>query len=257
DLDFGDTIFVDSGVYNLTTNIPIGHDDSGVRIQGPTGGGLIGSAYQNFVLADSPYLYYRLGETSGTTAFDASSNHRDGTYVNGVAQGSAGGILGNTDGAASFDGINDHIQLPTGLNNFPNGITMEAWVFPTTNASFQRLFDLGTGQANNNIIVARNNASNDLFIQVYNGTTAGPSVTVGGVLFPNRWQHIAVSITAAGAVSVYWNGRLVTTGNVNPIPNATRNNNYIARSNWAVDPFYKGSIDEAAIYDKVLTSDRI
>ncbi|HEV8608216.1 MAG TPA: right-handed parallel beta-helix repeat-containing protein, partial [Tepidisphaeraceae bacterium] len=257
DLEFGDTIFVDTGVYNLTTNIPIGHEDSGIRIQGPTGAGLIGSAYQNFVLADNPSVYYRLGETSGTTAFDATANHRDGAYANGATLGAPGAIRGSTDTAASFDGVNDHVQLPTGFNSFPNGITMEAWVFPTGNSNFQRLFDLGNGQATNNIIVARNNSSNDLLVQVYNGSTVGPSVTASGVLLPNRWQHIAVTITAAGAVSIYWNGRLESTGNVNPIPNTTRNSNYIGRSNWATDPYYRGSIDEAAIYDKVLTVDRI
>jgi len=35
DLEFGDVIFVDVGTYNLSANIIIGHDDSGVRIQGP------------------------------------------------------------------------------------------------------------------------------------------------------------------------------------------------------------------------------
>ena len=39
DLEFGDVIYVDTGTYGLTTNIAIGHDDSGVRIQGPTGAG--------------------------------------------------------------------------------------------------------------------------------------------------------------------------------------------------------------------------
>jgi len=48
------------------------------------------TGYQNTVLADSPYLYYRFGESSGTTVIDSSVNGFNGTYVNGVTLGLAG-----------------------------------------------------------------------------------------------------------------------------------------------------------------------
>jgi hypothetical protein len=35
------------------------------------------------VLADSPALYARLGDTFGTTAADSSGNGNDGTYTGG------------------------------------------------------------------------------------------------------------------------------------------------------------------------------
>src|SRR6185369_11938282 len=39
------------------------------------------AAYQDVVLANNPVGYYRLEETSGTTAFDATANHFDATYA--------------------------------------------------------------------------------------------------------------------------------------------------------------------------------
>ncbi len=40
-------------------------------------------AYKDLVLEDAPVGYWRLNETSGTTAVDSSGNNRNGTYVNG------------------------------------------------------------------------------------------------------------------------------------------------------------------------------
>src|SRR5215831_14920886 len=63
------------------------------------------SAYSSAVLADHPVAYYRLGETSGTTAVDSSGNGSNGTYVGGVALGQPGALLpGDTDPAAGFNG---------------------------------------------------------------------------------------------------------------------------------------------------------
>jgi hypothetical protein len=63
------------------------------------------SAYSSAVLADSPFLYWRLGESAGTTAADASGNGRTGTYhATGVTYSVAGGIAGDADTAVTFDG---------------------------------------------------------------------------------------------------------------------------------------------------------
>lgn len=47
------------------------------RLLGAAGG----PAYAQVILADGPYAYWRLDETSGTVAADSSGNNRNGTYV--------------------------------------------------------------------------------------------------------------------------------------------------------------------------------
>ncbi|HEV8606351.1 MAG TPA: right-handed parallel beta-helix repeat-containing protein [Tepidisphaeraceae bacterium] len=258
DLSPLDTIYVDTGLYNLVTNVRVLAEDSGVTITGPTTPTLLGSEYQNVVGADSPYAYYRLGEAAGTTAFDATSNHRDGTFVNGVVLGQPGAVSGNSDTAMRLDGTNDFVQLPSGFADFSNGITMEAWVNPTNQANFSRIFNLGSGQGNDLILVGRYSTTADtLFVQTYNGTTAGTTLTFGGILDLNRWTHLAVSITQSGSVQVYKNGRLVGSGQTAALRNVTRTSNTIGKSDYPTDAYFAGGIDEAAIYDKTLSADRI
>jgi len=74
-----------------------------------------GSAYSDAVLADMPVRYYRLGDSSGTTAVDSSGNSQDGTYTGGVTLGASGAIQGDADTAATFDGTDDYVSLPVGL----------------------------------------------------------------------------------------------------------------------------------------------
>jgi hypothetical protein len=50
----------------------------------------VAGVYRSDVLADNPVGYWRLGETSGTTATDETANNHSGTYQNGVTLGAAG-----------------------------------------------------------------------------------------------------------------------------------------------------------------------
>ncbi len=75
------------------------------------GGG--SSPYSNAVLTDNPAGYWRLGETSGVTALDASSGD-NGTYTNGPTLGQPSLLAGDTaNKAVSFDGANDSVKVPS------------------------------------------------------------------------------------------------------------------------------------------------
>jgi hypothetical protein len=50
-------------------------------------------------------------------------------------------------------------------------------------------------------------------------------------------DHIAATISNAGAAKIYINGNLIASGNVN-VPNTlTRNLNYLGKSNWNGDGY--------------------
>ena len=57
--------------------------------------------YREKVVALSPVAYWRLGESSGTTAADETGNH-DGSYQNVVTLGQPGVLTGDPNTAASF-----------------------------------------------------------------------------------------------------------------------------------------------------------
>ncbi|MEX1073176.1 MAG: LamG-like jellyroll fold domain-containing protein [Chloroflexota bacterium] len=88
------------------------------------------TAYASVVASMSPTAYWRLGETSGTMADDSAGSH-DGTYVGGVTLGASGLLVGDSNKAASFDGVNDYVSVPdsTALNP-TTAVTVAAWIRP-------------------------------------------------------------------------------------------------------------------------------
>ena len=126
------------------------------------------------------------------------------------------------------------------------------WVNPSSVGSWQRLFDFGNGQQSDNVGLARVGTTNDLRLFAFSGGTDIGGVTATNVLELNKWQHIAVTISAAGAVVIYKNGVSVATGNIGVPRNITRTSNFLGRSNWNGDALFAGRMDEAAFYDRVL-----
>jgi hypothetical protein len=70
------------------------------------------SSYSTAVLASNPVSYWRLGESGGATAVDEMGTN-PGSYANGVALGGLGAVWNDSDRAASFDGVNDQVSVPS------------------------------------------------------------------------------------------------------------------------------------------------
>jgi hypothetical protein len=58
------------------------------------------------VLADQPIGYWRLGETSGTTAADSSGYQRSGIYVNAPTLGAASLLSSDPNALVRLNGAN-------------------------------------------------------------------------------------------------------------------------------------------------------
>ncbi len=89
------------------------------------GGG--GGSYNAAVLADSPLAYWRLGETSGTTAADSSGNNRSGSYVASPSLNQPGALAGDTNRAVGFNGSSQYVNVPYVAALNPAQLTVEAW----------------------------------------------------------------------------------------------------------------------------------
>ena len=251
-----DVIRVDRGVYLLSNNITVTTADSGVTIRGFTGDSN-SDQWRASVMGDGPVRYYRFGETSGTTAADSSGNNANATYANGATGGQPGALDRDADGAAAFNGTNQHVDLGTGFNSFANGFSFEAWVYPTANQNYARFFELADGPNANNVVLYRQGTTNHLGFNVWRNGSFGTEILARNVLANNTWQHIAVTQTPAGLVTIYKDGLAVATGTTNAPAAATRTKNFLGRSNFAGDAYYAGRMDEAAFYDKVLTAAQV
>ncbi|MDP9386714.1 MAG: PA14 domain-containing protein [Actinomycetota bacterium] len=248
----GEVDLPSAGQYGLTLTADGGRvfiDDKMVidRWDGP---------YRNEVLADAPRGYWRLGDARGASAALDATGAAHGAYAGGVTRGVAGALGGDSDTSASFDGVDGHVALPAGLADFSAGTAVEAWVKPTGNRAWERIFDLGNGPDADNIVFSRWDTSNDLMFYVSrNG--AGQWITAPSALVPNVWQHLAATLTPSGQATIYRNGAVVAQGSVHTPAVVTRTRNYIGRPNWAGDHYFGGQIDEAAVYSTALPAARL
>ena len=102
------------------------------------------NAYTAAVLNDSPLSYWRLDETSGTTAFDIVG-HKNGTYHNVVLNQTPGCSTIDTDPCVYLPAVGSIIPTTGVFNFFTNtsspGFTLEGWAYFTNISSgVQRLF---------------------------------------------------------------------------------------------------------------------
>ena len=90
---------------------------------------LLLSTYPMVILGDHPAAYYRLGEASGTTAFDSSGNSYTGTYLGGVSLGQPGALAGDPDTSVGFNGMDSIVDTNFQPDNL--SFTVEGWIKPT------------------------------------------------------------------------------------------------------------------------------
>ena len=195
----------------------------------------------------------------GNRASHSSAISGDGRYVTFTSDASS--LLGgDADFSTMFHATAVApfgLHLPSGFSDFSGGLTIEAWAKPQYLGNNGRIIDLGNGAASDNIILARDGKSNDLVFAIFRGTTMVSLARATGVLQMDVWQHFAVTVTPAGAVTIYKNGTAVGS-TVSQLPlNVTRRSNLVGFSNWPGDEGFAGDLDEVAIYRTPLTQARL
>lgn len=215
------------------------------------------------VLADTPRAYWRLGEASGTVARDEVGT-ANGQYRNGVQLGAPGALFGNSNTSARFDGTNDLIGMSDpasgALDIGTNDATIEAWV-------------KGGAENDRAIISKRNFFSLDPFweivvtddqsrkgqvrVNVWNGSVSrvayGPPIRVD----KEGWHHVVVLLDRDTAITIYVDGVASTTPGAFTGTLANSAELILGKSTSLFVPYYKGDLDEVALYGKLLTPARV
>jgi len=160
------------------------------------------------------------------------------------------------DGALSFNGSDQYVNLPGTPSDFSNGMTVEFWAKPTSNGSWARFFDFGNGASNNNIYLSRNDTSDSLKLGVLNAGSYIIDLDAPDGIINDEWHHYAVSIDENDAI-IYRDGIEIAKG-AGALPNnISRINNYIGRSNWSGNAYYQGYLDDFHIYSRTLSHSEI
>jgi RHS repeat-associated protein len=215
-----------------------------------------GGQYPSTVQADSPAAYWRLGESSGTSAADAGPNGNTGTYSGGYTLAQAG-ALHDASTAVAFNGST--AKVTAGVSGVPTGTaarTIEAWIRPTGNGGTIFATNAASGQKFV-VLAALIGGSWYLFTDGVNGAN---NLTLTGAEIPptGQWSHIAfVFDGTANTWRYYLNGAATKNGTFGvSINTATLTSTTIAERLDFSQPF-SGSIDELAVYPSALSAARI
>src|SRR5947209_4933502 len=206
------------------------------------------SSYAKTVAGTSGLLgYWRLGERSGTTACD-SVGKDPGSYLGTFTLGQGGAVNGDSDSAALFDGASGWVSVPA-LSSLDAGDTFsfEAWV--------------KRGSTGTNQVVASKqgsawtvaiNASDKLALQSGSTTIAASTSTITDT---SGWHQVAVT-KSGSAVHLYIDGADVT-GTVTNVTLANSTSPLAIGQSGASGSYFKGTIDEVALYNVALTASQV
>lgn len=223
--------------------------------------GAASASYSSEVLADSPVAYYRLDETSGSTAADSSGNALDGTYVNSPTLNQTGGLTGNAAvlfARASSQRVN--LGTPSALN-VTGQFTIECLYKPTsfpTGADEHMIVSHGyAGGALGYILsIQGNGGSPRLAAGSYGAASYGTGWTITG-WSTGQWKHIAAGYDGTNWKLFLDGVEVGSTGAAFGALSSAQNSYIGAYADGAVKNHGDGVIDEVALYAAWLGSTRI
>lgn len=215
------------------------------------------------VMADKPYAYYRLAETSGTTAADASGNGRNGTYSStGVSHTGNGGPCSDTPAVTTLNGsgmisTSQRIAAPG-----PTTFTEEIW-FRTTDYRGGSLIGYaatptGTPTQYDRQLYLTNSAQ--LVFGVYTGSV---KTIMSAQSYNDGAWHLATAALSSAGMKLYVDGHQVAADASVTTAESAAGYWRIGSSNfsgWPSAPTsqgFIGTVSGAAVYSTALSAARI
>lgn len=218
--------------------------------------------YGQAVFNDEPQSYWRLNEPSGATAQDTSGNSERGEYRSGVTRGTTGAIADNTDKAVTLSGNSNGLVSSQNAGTVGSSYSTELW-FRTNTNSGGKIIGFGSnksgasGSYDKHVYMTNNGR---LVFGVWNNTP--DTVTSTQAYNDNAWHHL-VAAQGPGGMALYVDGDKVASNAVatsQPYSGYWRIGGDQIGGSWPDSPsslYFKGSVDEAAVYPYALSEARI
>jgi Concanavalin A-like lectin/glucanases superfamily len=222
--------------------------------------------YDQVIRSYGPASYWRLNESSGTTAANQVSGGNTLSYTS-TTLGQAGAVVGGK--SVLMNGTSSYIISainPAFLNITGTALTMTCWVFPLASGNYQTLMSYSNSQGTNNRQYAMflGQVTSNIYVDIFNGTNGPPgNVAISTAWAVNAWNHIVVTYNGTNA-TVYLNGKSVGSAaapsaivaNTNPAMFVgTETSTGISSPTPVL--VLDGRIAEAAVFAKVLTAGQI
>lgn len=230
------------------------------------GGGGGGSSYYEEVMADNPVVYWRLGEASGTSAFDSSGNNKTALYREPAETVSCPGLItSDVDTAIDLPGTATSSQV--GLYYAGNTVVFSSsWSIDMLLRPDSAPALTGVGIiAQMGIPVGTNYPEIDVYdrgggsysIRVMNSGVSQLILTTDTWTYGNP-MHLCIRQVGGGALEVYVDGVIRGSTSWNYAGNAGEVRVGCGAFNGTSDSYpYAGVIDEVAMYPSALSPSRI
>ena len=184
------------------------------------------------------------------TAEDLTPNQFDAALSGNAEYGAA--VSQSGSGALRLDG-STYLILPHQLGNMRE-MTVALWAYWQTVSSWQRLFDFGNG-TDQYMFLTPSNGSEMRFVLKNGGDE---QILSAPRLSTRRFVHLAVTLGPDG-VRLYVDGELAAERadiTIRPSDFAPVMN-YIGRSQFSADPYFRGYIDDFRVYNHALTAQEV
>ncbi|HZV74581.1 MAG TPA: LamG domain-containing protein [Conexibacter sp.] len=210
--------------------------------------------FRTEVLADSPSAYFRLGETSGTSAADAIGGAA-GTYTGGFTIPTTGLLATDPDGAVTFNGSSGYVTAAhRAAFDLGDTFTLECLIKPTAYRDSGGLGGCMIDLGGNCPIFRFADSLDGRFILRKNGVSTLVTSTVALPLAV--LSHVA--ITKSGSTVHQYASGVDVTGTVT---NATMASNslpfVIGAADGGGNNYFGGVVDEVIVYPTALSAARI
>jgi hypothetical protein len=210
-------------------------------------------SYPNVPNTDWLEVYYDAKNYTNGAVQDETSNNRDAT-LDGV-------VHDPVSKSFTFDGGNDKIHMGPFSNFTPTfSYTVSLWFkVPEISSGEDILFHFGHGTGGESFGMNVDNGKLGVFI--WDGTSVK---TQADIFTATKWVHTTCIANSDGTVEIYFNGRLVLSGDTGQaltIPT----NPYLSlgihfsgeQTSFQSAGFFKGSIANFRLFNRALTSDEI
>jgi hypothetical protein len=201
-------------------------------------------------------LWYKLNSTTAANAPDSSGHNNNGWIF--------GAVNWHGDEGLAFNGTDTYIKMPDNIMSGLNSITVafDVWLDPTI-ASPYFLYGMGntSGTSGNGYLFSTGNqfrtaATLSDYHAEQNTTPSSPYQLERGM-----WKHVAY--TQTGTTGVLYENGVETARNTNvtitpgAIGNGTTTADYIGRSLYSSDQYFKGRMRDFRIYNRSLAQNEV
>lgn len=210
-------------------------------------------------LTDNIVAYYKLDETSGTTAYDALENY------NGTNNGATVNQAGKIGKAYDFDGVTDYVSSAAPISF--GAFSISAWVKADNLNNFRTVYG-GRYNSSGNPLVQLRFYNSKIGIEMRSNTNSGTGTgylnTYGSTtLSTGTWYYVILTYDDSGAVKIYLDGDTST-----PEVSTTYSGGTWSNINeWHIgdgpgllgsdENFFDGTIDEVGVWNRALSSTEV